>query len=292
MRRIDPHHTSGRNTSNNQPTPKPATPSPCVLNEVRCNHPGHWSTRSPSYFYSGRYEIFRGDLIRPEADASEDNPPHIVLKFSDEGVNVDSLMKEAEIYEVLVKDLQGDVIPKCFGVFQAEIDGNLLTCLITEYCGQPLNKPFCDWDREYFWEVVRKLDRLHKHGIKHGDISEQNIVNNNGTPFIIDLETATPHKCERRMLIKEGCLAPHMADFNCPEIYNFIAKLSMWEDDSIDIGNEKIIMSALKTPEDLLSIVKNMDYEEAKDIVDSIHVHGIPGQLPPFTSNPKYENEI
>ncbi|RDB17089.1 hypothetical protein Hypma_001929 [Hypsizygus marmoreus] len=262
----------------------------CTVDKAPCSHAGHWTMKNPSDIYRGRYILFRALLQRPEFH----DPVDAVLKFSHQGKNVDSLLHEANIYENHVKDLQGDVIPRCFGVFQATIAENLITCLITEYCGSPIEgSNICSWGPEdFFWEVIRKLDRLHKHGFAHGDFKESNVVNNNGVPFIIDLEHAKPHICKRALLIKKSSIQPtNAADLNCEELYYFIIDLPLWGTSLMYIGRLLLPAHELKTPEDILDYM-DMDYDEAQRYIDMIQSAFIPHPLPPFTEHPENDDEI
>lgn len=75
--------------------------------------------------------------------ASAGNREVIIKSFSNK-IGITSklprnLWKEAKRYEEL-QALQGEVIPHFFGLFKG-IDGNACkyACIITEYCGEPLN---------------------------------------------------------------------------------------------------------------------------------------------------------
>jgi RIO-like serine/threonine protein kinase len=53
-------------------------------------------------------------------------------------------------------------------------------------------------------DVLDQLMILHEAGLMHCDISEHNVVIREGRPFIIDLERARPHDCNRQMPVIQG----------------------------------------------------------------------------------------
>ncbi|RDB17268.1 hypothetical protein Hypma_001952 [Hypsizygus marmoreus] len=261
---------------------------PCTKDKAPCKHIGHWSIDPTVMLSRSRFLVLRGMLFRPEAENAID----VILKFSRWGEHVDDLIHEADVYENKAVSLQGNIIPRYYGAFQAQLGDKPLTCLVIEYSGHPLSRYFAGCEKRFFWELMRKLNTLHRHGLKHGDFSERNVVNKDGIPFIIDLESVEPHKCERQVLIKMGCARPNKGDVGCFEIQTFIGKLPIWRTEFCRIDNRLISMRSLQTPEDALRIMVQKDYERAKRIVDEIRTYDIPDPLPPFKENPENDDEI
>lgn len=82
-----------------------------------------------------RFQIFEGSLAM---SANPTSSARVVCKLSFTKKGMDNLAQEDSIYDAL-KNLQGKVIPRCYGYFEnLEIAG----CLVLEYAGEPLRRSF------------------------------------------------------------------------------------------------------------------------------------------------------
>jgi tRNA A-37 threonylcarbamoyl transferase component Bud32 len=77
-------------------------------------------------------------------------------------------------------------------------------------------------------ELVDAVDRLHLHGVSHGDLYERNILSHDGRPILIDIEKMQTHSCGRRMIVLQGAIAPTVEEFGCPELHDFIMRCGLW----------------------------------------------------------------
>jgi hypothetical protein len=77
-------------------------------------------------------------------------------------------------------------------------------------------------------DLVNNLVWLHEVGLRHCDISEDNVLDNDGLPFIIDLEHAVTHTCGLKMSIQQGELRPRQSEFDCDELYILCDDTKIW----------------------------------------------------------------
>ncbi|KAG9226773.1 hypothetical protein CCMSSC00406_0009671 [Pleurotus cornucopiae] len=95
---------------------------------------------------------------------------------------------EADVYELHLWDLQDKAIPRCYGLFRYDgEDDKISSFLVLGDCGDPIPP--------YKSKVIDAVYFIHFAGFTHEDLSYRNILNKDGCPFIIDLETAKPHVC-------------------------------------------------------------------------------------------------
>ncbi|KAJ7467038.1 hypothetical protein FB451DRAFT_1401889 [Mycena latifolia] len=165
------------------------------------------------------------------------DPLDAVVKLDHTGQRSRHIFNEAADYADSVLDLQDDVFPKFHGSFHTNLDGRPITCIVTQYCGEPmesaLNKASGEFNKT---RLILAVGRLHVHGASHGDIYEQNILVKDGNPILIDLEKTIPHKCERRMGILPDAIAPHRDQFRCPELYG----MGVWTDSNVEFGLDSL----------------------------------------------------
>ncbi|KAF9488531.1 hypothetical protein BDN71DRAFT_1535033 [Pleurotus eryngii] len=137
--------------------------------------------------------VYRGLLTLP------DNPDavSVVVKtdFFAQSPRPSVFEHEADMYELHLWDLQDKAIPRCYGLFQYDgEDGKVSSFLVLGDCGDPT--PEARHPTSSFKsKVIDAVYFIHFAGFTHGDLSLRNILNKDGCPFIIDLETAKPHVC-------------------------------------------------------------------------------------------------
>ncbi|KAJ7141128.1 hypothetical protein C8R44DRAFT_931478 [Mycena epipterygia] len=175
--------------------------------------------------------VFRATITSTSPTAL--TPLDAVLKIDHTGQREQEFIDEAEAYSDFVFKLQGDLVPRFYGSFQTHLNSKLITCTVTQYCGEPMRPPFT-WPRPPSsasrTKLILAVDRLHERGASHGDLSERNILVKDGNPVLVDLEKTTRHKCERRMVMIQGVIAPTPEEFGCPELYSLIARKGLWKD--------------------------------------------------------------
>ncbi|KAJ8502943.1 hypothetical protein ONZ45_g11300 [Pleurotus djamor] len=142
--------------------------------------------------------------------------------------------REFENY-IAVFDLQGRIIPVCFGLFQAVAYGKLVSVLVLEDCGQPVQ-----YETEKLSLGARKsifllLKCLHEFGYEHGDVSPGNVLlNDDGHVFLTDLEDIQRHECHAAPVVTIGDFAPSLEDFGCIELHRLARRLKFWVPSTVD----------------------------------------------------------
>ncbi|KAJ7646609.1 hypothetical protein FB45DRAFT_890888 [Roridomyces roridus] len=177
-------------------------------------------------------DVYRAQITRPKGpDRPEDTVVQVVLKMDVVGGRRPVLLKEASVYKGEDgRALQGDMLPVFYGGFEATIEFNTVTCLVLEYCGEPMEKPFRDTDIAFLHEILLALRAMHRQGITHGDLHPRNILNYNGQPVFVDLELATlGHKCGTRIKLVPRTLVPSVREYGCAEMHDLIYRMGCWE---------------------------------------------------------------
>ncbi|KAJ7646612.1 kinase-like domain-containing protein, partial [Roridomyces roridus] len=147
----------------------------------------------------------------------------VVLKMDVVGGRRPVLLKEASIYKGDGRAIQGDMLPVFYGCFEVQIEFTTVTCLVLEYCGEPMEKPFRDTELAFLNEILLALRAMHRQGITHGDLHPRNILNCNGQPVFVDLELAKlGHKCGTRIKLVPRALVPSVQEYGCAEMHDLI----------------------------------------------------------------------
>ncbi|KII95737.1 hypothetical protein PLICRDRAFT_150616 [Plicaturopsis crispa FD-325 SS-3] len=158
------------------------------------------------------------------------DPIHVILKTNilhperEEG-----LLDEARVYATDAKLLQGHAIPYFYGAFQGEVAEDPMTCLVFEDCGKPLGIFFHQIDGELALEIMQRVLIFHDIGLRHNDLTEENIViNSEGRTFLIDLEYTEPHACKRKDDVLVGSKQPQKHEFGCSEVWEIARLMGLW----------------------------------------------------------------
>ncbi|TFY67318.1 hypothetical protein EVJ58_g1696 [Rhodofomes roseus] len=79
--------------------------------------------------YHATLETYQLPVARSRAD-----PPEVAVKWVRGSLGVEKMRYEAALYRGELKHLQGDVVPRFYGLFTGEIDGEVVGCLVLEWC--------------------------------------------------------------------------------------------------------------------------------------------------------------
>ncbi|TDL16460.1 hypothetical protein BD410DRAFT_901996 [Rickenella mellea] len=197
---------------------------------------------------ANQIHVYRGTLLL------EGSSIDVVVKFDFHNSRHMDLVKEAKYYENQAKKLQGTVVPTFFGIYHATVNERVITCLVLEDCGSPMETWLHDASVEFCFQVAKLLMQLHDAGIQHNDISEVNIVIKDNKPRLIDLSHATPHKCDRTEDIEPGKLRPDALKFACTELHDFASEHGIWEATDIFYYGAVIPKQFVTSAEDLLAM--------------------------------------
>ncbi|KAJ7678682.1 hypothetical protein B0H17DRAFT_894412, partial [Mycena rosella] len=145
-----------------------------------------------------------------------------VLKVDPTGEREAAYKNELKAYETNGKELQGTVLPIFYGCYRAQVGSRMVTCLATEYCGEPMTEPLYAVDNPFLGKVMLYMTALHQQGLTHGDLYERNILVLDGHPVLIDLESAADHKCGVRMQTVPGAMMPTAEEYGCTELHDLV----------------------------------------------------------------------
>ncbi|KAH9918149.1 uncharacterized protein B0H18DRAFT_1032224 [Fomitopsis serialis] len=176
-------------------------------------------------YRSNRTVVLRAWLAEVAKD--EETANTVICKIARGDGALMRLEHEYHIYQYL-EELQGSLIPKCFGIFRAEPTGAQgfdEACLLLEDCGRRMDKPIKDMSWQFRREVVAIVQRMHKIGVEHGDIFDYSENNGNilirhikfegdgdsehVVPCIIDFDNAKEHQCRVPMDISRRVWGVH-----------------------------------------------------------------------------------
>lgn len=79
--------------------------------------------------YHATLETYQSPVARSRAD-----PTEVAVKWVRGMLGVDKLRYEASLYKGELKHLQGEVVPRFYGLYTGEIHGEVVGCLVLEWC--------------------------------------------------------------------------------------------------------------------------------------------------------------
>ncbi|TFY80851.1 hypothetical protein EWM64_g3168, partial [Hericium alpestre] len=142
---------------------------------------------------------------------------------------------EARFYTSKLKDLQGVWVPHYYGFYIGNTKFGLTSCLVLSYCGVRIEGELEDLDVPFKKLLVHAAIDLHNADIVHGNLTEDNVLNNNGRPVIIDFKDATEAECKAGV-VKFGAVEPDEFDFPCEELLDFFGFLKIWKPRMLSAG--------------------------------------------------------
>ena len=127
---------------------------------------------------------FRGNMIALKSVDLSKAPSYVL----------EEMQKEVEIYKDLA-NIQGKYIPKlvCYGYYGGGMSFVIgMTVVGTTLSDHKITK----WQRS---RAIKGLEAIHKHGILHNDIREENIIiNDNGDIYLIDFGMASREDIKKK----------------------------------------------------------------------------------------------
>ncbi|KAJ7179605.1 hypothetical protein C8R46DRAFT_1074239 [Mycena filopes] len=186
--------------------------------------------------------VVRAQIRRPLG-----KPLDAVLKLDPLGQREKAVRNELEAYRSL-PELQGNILPKLYGCFGAVVNSTMVTCLVLEYCGSPLEQNLSEINHPLLTNVMVSAATIHAHGRTHGDICAPNILicdEDPVNPVFIGLEFSKPHVCGARIKAIQGHIAPTVEEYGCPELHDLLCRLEIWKPagllfDGVNIAKESI----------------------------------------------------
>jgi len=191
----------------------------------------------------------------------------VVCKVAYTKRNLKMLRHEASLYRGPLQELQGEVLPRFYGLYEGQMEDEELTgCLITQYTGQHRKEPLHGLPWEMRMNLIMSLVDIHEAGVVHGDFTDRNVVfTKTGFPCILDFGHAeSGHKCGRKMEIVFHAPWPNKEEFGCDELYEACRTLSVWTPPYITYLYQYFPVEYAQDPEKLASCApKDMPREHA-----------------------------
>ncbi|WWC60368.1 uncharacterized protein I303_102939 [Kwoniella dejecticola CBS 10117] len=102
----------------------------------------------------------------------------------------DELVKEENFYLRQLSTLQGNLVPKYYGMYTSGKKDRYLAMLL-EYAGQSLGSRYIELNREYTEKIYDAYERLHLHGVMQFDIDgRQNLIDEEGRVRLVGFRRA------------------------------------------------------------------------------------------------------
>ncbi|KAH9919570.1 uncharacterized protein B0H18DRAFT_1027744 [Fomitopsis serialis] len=167
-----------------------------------------------------------------------------------------TLHHEKQVYAAL-EELQGDIIPRCYGLFEGELGGELATCLVLEYFGEPLTRNKSAHEDEAFRiYLMSAVLEFHRRGVRHNDLKPGHIrKKSDGSAGIIDFEAAVMnHHCpvvdadvvDSAATFEFGKLALREVELPCKELWETASHIAaIWKPSTTGFGSQLISVHQL-----------------------------------------------
>ncbi|KAJ8701640.1 hypothetical protein PTI98_000404 [Pleurotus ostreatus] len=212
------------------PTTQPPSPLTGRISEVTPLQEGEFT------------QVYRGTLRIPGSKAID-----VVIKTDAYAAvaRPAAFKREINAYERKLHSWQGYLIPNCYGLYQVEDDDQVVSFLVLEFSGLPIDFNV-EYPEDLKAEILNKLSTLHRAGFCHGDLEDYNIVVDDGQVMFIDLEDVEPHECQVKQAIIPDDLVPASAEFGCKEIYHIAYMLKVWQKRFVHFYGHDFNLSEIK----------------------------------------------
>ncbi|KAJ7502464.1 hypothetical protein B0H11DRAFT_2223377 [Mycena galericulata] len=205
--------------------------------------------------------VSRATIYRPD-----NLPLDAVLKLDPTGERQEAFMKEAQTYQTIGQKLQGSILPVFYGCFQAQVGATMVTCVATEYCGEPMEQALHEIDNPFLSKLLLYVVAMHHNGMSHGALYPRNIRVCHGRPVFIDLELSKSHKCGLRMKIIPGAMWPTVEEYGCPELHDLVCRMRLWKPDTLHFCVHDIVKSSIHSVDDIIHFTPKYHGPEQRKI--------------------------
>ncbi|GBE89721.1 hypothetical protein SCP_1700450 [Sparassis crispa] len=159
------------------------------------------------------------------------------------------LRNEVDMYW-RIAELQGDVVPRCFGLFEGELEDGPSACLVLQDCGERLYKEFFATSWTFRYDLIIAMSKIHNAGVAHRDFAPRNIVvSNDNKPFIIDFDRAKKHDCYAATDIIFNTPEPREMRDQCQELWLACKSVDVWKPRSLRYMGYFVPLEYADTPE-------------------------------------------
>ncbi|KAF8067876.1 hypothetical protein FPV67DRAFT_1494039 [Lyophyllum atratum] len=175
----------------------------------------------------------------------------VVLKLSLGWESLEDLKREANHYELQLKDVQGDIVPRYYGMYEGTCTSHSsrkIGCLVLEYCGKHVIGLFRDLPLDERVEILNVLSALHAHGAHHSRFAERNVVkDSNGKYRLIDFTRLRKHDgCHFDNNWRAGEHVDDVEMMKCGILENQACYMNIWEDP--DANPQHVIIGGEEYP--------------------------------------------
>jgi len=142
-----------------------------------------------------------------------------VIKYVTVRRELAELKKEAAMYNGPLKSLQGEVVPRFYGLFVGTSSKSYIAFLAFDNCGKALDRSFNRVEMRFAIKIYEAFRRIHDAGIFHGDAEPRNVLRtSDDNAIVIDFETAGKHRCRRALEVIEDAEEPTIVEFGCKAV--------------------------------------------------------------------------
>jgi len=172
-------------------------------------------------------DVYRG-VLNVDNEKKSTSQQTFVAKVAMGMEGMDNLKHETIMYQY-APNLQGSVLPRCYGYYENE--QGTAAFILLEDCGRPYNGPLKDLPDSTKLAIMQALKKAHEAGLEHGDLEPWNLLDCNGSPRIVDWHLGLIHACPARRLAmtEEFCNREAIQELICEEI--------------VSVGNELMFRS-------------------------------------------------
>ncbi|KLO09413.1 hypothetical protein SCHPADRAFT_907751 [Schizopora paradoxa] len=168
------------------------------------------------------------------------------------------LRDEANLYRTKLKHLQGDVVPKFYGVLEGkDLEGKDVCCLVLEDCG---DYAFTLEIKYHVQESIRvailtALGKMHLTGLSFFE-DEAKFVLKNDSYIIVGFGGAKKHTCGWKGNLHYGETYPDLENFGCGDLYETCKEMGIWK---LFKNSRKIQGDNYRVKEDYFPTQKDVD---------------------------------
>jgi len=164
-----------------------------VWDRSRCYDLWSWESEKKHHTASVIQQLHKNVYLARIGPVAGEPTETVVIKIACGVKEQENLEREFDFYMHDLYDLQGQVVPRCEGIYRGRVDGLPFGCLVLQYCSGP---PILD-GQEFLHQVFIATCKLHEAGVVHGNLLGcRNIIQMGVSPRIIDFSTATRHHCQ------------------------------------------------------------------------------------------------
>ncbi|KAI0320042.1 hypothetical protein OF83DRAFT_1169639 [Amylostereum chailletii] len=217
-----------------------------TVDKARCHFESHpTASRRPNrdervispvlLYRSESHSVYSGILPSRGDGCGSLCHPNVVIKLARNRRAMQSLAREHSMYTGKLRSLQGIYIPRYHGLYYNRNGRGPLACIVLEYCNDPVGH-FSLLKKEFKSQLVEAVTAIHTLGVTHRHISEGHVLDHDGRPKIIDFGLACEEKCQLRIDLCQGDVAPSPADVGCRELDILCTVIRFWRPSSMRFG--------------------------------------------------------